>query len=378
MVTYCTLSKIAKKKYLLGIYLAIGLGAGCAVIFAILSWYFCCCRPSRQCSGNSRKRHQVNYSMYDEPSPVDTAVNTANTTTFYVRNSDCDLGPLVPYRLSSKELETWHVLGNGSHGEVYLGEYRHDTVAIKQLYENQVNSEEVQHFVDEIVTMTRFDHPRIVSLIGVTWNAPPLSLQLKCVMEYMDQGNLQDFCTNSNDKSFTYRYKLTVTYQIATALAYIHAIPIIHRDLKSKNILLDGRKGAKLTDFATAKAVYDATTMTKGIGTFRWMAPEVLNEDRYSAAADIYSLGVIMTEMSSYSRPYSEQVDSHGKPISEVKIMQQVISGSLRPTFPDTVPQWWKQWSESCMAADPKERPTAQALADMIASFTKEHAEIMI
>ncbi|OQR94009.1 protein kinase [Achlya hypogyna] len=355
-----------------GIYMAIGIGVGCAVVVIVLSWYFYCHRPAKHSPASFSTHGEREYSKYKEEPDA-----TSTLPTYYARSTECDLGPLLPYRVAAKEIELWHVLASGAHGEVHLGEYKRETVAIKKLYDGQSTDDDIRRFVDEIVTMTRFDHPRIVSLIGVVWYSPPAPLRLQCVMEYMDQGNLLDYCTNSNDSSFPYTFKATVALHIAKALAYIHAIPIVHRDLKSKNILLDGRKGAKITDFASAKAMLDnVATMTQGIGTFRWLAPEVLLESRCSAAADIYSLGVIMTEMSAYRRPYSELVDEKGKPLSEVKIMQQISKGSLRPTCSATAPTWWKDWSAQCMAADAKDRPTATLLVNVIESFTSAPSQV--
>ncbi|KDO17217.1 TKL protein kinase [Saprolegnia parasitica CBS 223.65] len=353
-----------------GIYMAIGIGVGCAVVLLVLSWYFCCHRPSKQQSTNALLTARDDYSMYKEASlPACDATDTMPST-LYVRTSECDLGPLLPFRLPAKDVECWHVLASGSHGEVYLGEYRHSTVAIKQLYDGQASAADVQRFADEIVTMSRFDHPRIVSLVGVVWDAPPAALRLRCVMEYMDQGNLQDYCSNSNDASFPYRLKARVALQIANALAYIHAIPIVHRDLKSKNVLVDGKKGAKITDFASAKAMREnASTMTQGIGTFRWLAPEVLMESRYSAPADVYSLGVLLAEMSMYKRPYSDLVDDHGKPLSEVKILQQITSSGLRPSLARNAPTWYTEWATACMATEPSDRPTAADVAKHIQAF---------
>ncbi|KDO22801.1 hypothetical protein SPRG_11559 [Saprolegnia parasitica CBS 223.65] len=100
----------------------------------------------------------------------------------------------------------------------------------------------------------------------------------------------------------------------------------------------------------------NASTMTQGIGTFRWLAPEVLMESRYSAPADVYSLGVLLAEMSMYKRP-------------EVKILQQITSSGLRPSLARNAPTWYTEWATACMATEPSDRPTAADVAKHIQAF---------
>uniref|UniRef100_H3G6I1 Protein kinase domain-containing protein n=1 Tax=Phytophthora ramorum TaxID=164328 RepID=H3G6I1_PHYRM len=89
------------------------------------------------------------------------------------------------------------------------------------------------------------------------------------------------------------------------ALTYLHscAPPVIHRDLKSSNILLNQAMDAKVTDFGISRERIDAT-MTAGVGTSLWMAPEVMLGERYDDKADMFSFGVVLSELDQHTTPY--------------------------------------------------------------------------
>ncbi|KAH9051499.1 serine/threonine protein kinase, partial [Aphanomyces euteiches] len=133
----------------------------------------------------------------------------------------------------------------------------------------------------------------IVKLLGASWTRPT---DLKCVMELMDGGDLKDTWTNTRRTNFPWRKKYQHIHSIAEALVYLHSMNIIHRDLKSRNVLLDSTKGTKLTDFGISKEDIQAT-MTMGVGTFRWMAPEVLQDSGFQLTL---SLGMLLSEFDTH------------------------------------------------------------------------------
>jgi len=144
------------------------------------------------------------------------------------------------------------------------------------------------------------------------------------------------------------------------SMIYMHSLnpKIIHRGLKSANVLLDEDMQAKITDFGVSRETNDAT-MTAGIGTYRWMAPEVLMGKYYSESADIFSLGAILSELDTHNIPYEGLVNSNGNPLIDTAILAQVMNGKLLPSFTDTCPQAIVDLATACFAFNSEERPRA-------------------
>ncbi|KAF0682620.1 Aste57867_25257 [Aphanomyces stellatus] len=205
--------------------------------------------------------------------------------------------------------------------------------------------------------MGQLRSPFIVKLEGAAWTHPT---NLQAVMEYMDMGDLRAYLAKSTAEIFSWKAKLACARSITEGLFYLHSQNLIHRDLKSRNILLDSVKGTKLADFGSSKEVVYGDTMTAAVGTFRWMAPEMLLFQRYSNAVDIFSFGVVLSELDTHALPYSDAekvVD--GRELSDEAMARLVIHEGLRPSFRKDCPDWFQTLALQCMAANPDDRPSA-------------------
>ncbi|EQC27652.1 TKL protein kinase [Saprolegnia diclina VS20] len=230
-------------------------------------------------------------------------------------------------------------LAAGAFGEVWRGTYNEGPVAIKRNKNKDPVS--VQHFIAEISLMAKMESPYIVKLVGASWTRP---IDIEAVVEYMDLGDLRTYLATHMATQFPWSDKALCVQSIVFGLVYLHTFdpPIIHRDLKSKNILLDAVKGTKFTDFGISREI-DESSMTNGIGTYQWMAPEVISGTRYSAAADVYSFGVVLAELSTHQVPYSDAVHPEtGRALTQQSILSKVTTGELQPTFDATTPMYVK------------------------------------
>ncbi|EGZ26963.1 hypothetical protein PHYSODRAFT_469689 [Phytophthora sojae] len=250
-------------------------------------------------------------------------------------------------RISRRDVHTHHLLSRGAFGEVYSGVYNDKRVAVKMLTpETRSLMPHVNNFLAEAKLTASMDHPRIVHFIGVAWDS------------------LSDLCVMRKHPVGIDREKATIALHVCHALTYLHSLspPVIHRDLKSRNILLNSAMGAKLTDFGISRERLDST-LTTGVGTLLWMAPEVMLGEWYDDKADIFSFGVVLSELDLHTLPYGQAKDhnrdSKGRRLPDTILLQQVAMGHLTVEFSDAAPKAIVELGKECVSVDPSLRPTA-------------------
>ncbi|TMW69455.1 hypothetical protein Poli38472_001611 [Pythium oligandrum] len=273
---------------------------------------------------------------------------------------------LLACQVRFEDIEDVRLLGTGGHAVVWLVLYRQTRyLASKRLIKDQITRQKTQEFVTEAKLLARLEHPSIVQFIGVAWT---IETDLQVLSEYMPNGDLRDYLQkNKSSKQWT-DHKVRMALDIVEALVYLHSFfpPLVHRDLKSRNVLLDENMKAKLSDFGVSRFQSENATMTGGVGTSKWLAPEVITgESDYDQSCDIYSFGVVLAELDTHDLPYAE-LD-----LAEVAILQMVASGSIRPRFLETCPAEIRDVATRCLAADPKQRPNAMEIAYILRMYEK-------
>ncbi|KAE9001054.1 hypothetical protein PR001_g18627 [Phytophthora rubi] len=266
-------------------------------------------------------------------------------------------GNRIPYDNLIFESE----LSRGASGVVWLCQYGGQQVAAKKLLLTRgVKADDVQAFAGEIELTASLVHPYIVKFVGVAWNN---LANLSLVLEYVPNGNLMSYLDKNIRILSWARHKIHIAIAIAEALEYLHSRTpgVIHRDLKSSNILLTKHLEPKLTDFGVSRGVVDST-MTSGVGTPYWTAPEVLEGDRYTEKSDIYSFGVVLSELDTGRIPYFDAVMEDGSKARPFYILQKAMSDEIRPSFSRDCPPRIQRIGAACLSVDPRKRPTAREL----------------
>ncbi|ETV70700.1 TKL protein kinase [Aphanomyces astaci] len=283
-----------------------------------------------------------------------------HSSTLAFQSTGLDMCEIDMYRLPTSDVHLVKPLAQGAFGEVWVGDYQGSQIAIKRLLPTKSTLPDVQRFIWEIKLLSKIECPYVVHFIGVAWNTPG---DMMLLTEFMNGGDLRQVL-ELTPTSFQWVHKLRCALSVAEGLVYLHLMDpkVIHRDLKSRNVLLDSDFNTKLTDFGIARETDDAT-MTAGIGTFRWMAPEVLLDGHYTEKADIFSFGVILSELSTNIVPYSDLRNDKGNAYTDTAIMAKVMMGELIPTFASDCPRWYLDVATPCLALDPLERPTAMKTA---------------
>uniref|UniRef100_M4C2E7 Protein kinase domain-containing protein n=1 Tax=Hyaloperonospora arabidopsidis (strain Emoy2) TaxID=559515 RepID=M4C2E7_HYAAE len=273
---------------------------------------------------------------------------------------------IAAIRIPFEKVTSTKLISYGGHGQVYLGTYCGDQVAVKRLLpDKRKELHEVNTFLAEIKMMASVEHPRIVRLIGAAWDS---LTDLCAVSEFMHGGDLHSLLKRFEEfekrpHGFDYD-KARIALQVAHALVYLHSlVPIVlHRNLKSMNILLSAKLEAKITDFGMSRQ-WNVDTMTAGVATALWMAPEVVMGERYDTSADIFSFGVVLSELDSHLLPYRETWSENGQQLSNIAILTMITLGQQRRIkFSPNVPSELVSLGHACVDLDPTRRPSASEL----------------
>ncbi|POM71220.1 Protein kinase [Phytophthora palmivora] len=212
-------------------------------------------------------------------------------------------------RIAFDELTFLRMLSKGAYGEVWLGQLETRHVAIKRLLPEKCQfTASLEQFAGEIQLMCTLQH------------------------QYMEAGDLDDVLKKNREKFSWQREKISIAMDIAEGLVYLHCLRpvVVHRDLKSKNVLLNRKFHAKLSDFGVSRKTHVNETMTSGVGTLLWTAPEIIEGKKYSEKADIYSLGVVLSEMDTCEAPFADVTSDKGERLPGMQIAQLVRLGKIR------------------------------------------------
>ncbi|XP_059449968.1 probable serine/threonine-protein kinase SIS8 isoform X2 [Corylus avellana] len=213
--------------------------------------------------------------------------------------------PLLPFEAWSidfSELTVRTRVGIGFFGEVFQGIWNGTEVAIKVFLEQDLTAENMEDFCNEISILSRLRHPNVILFLGACTKPPRLSM----VTEYMEMGSLYYLIHLSGQKKkLSWRRKLKMLRDICRGLMCIHRMKIVHRDIKSANCLVNKHWTVKICDFGLSRIMTESPMRdSSSAGTPEWMAPELIRNEPFTEKCDVFSLGVVMWELCTLSRPW--------------------------------------------------------------------------
>ncbi|RIA96769.1 kinase-like domain-containing protein [Glomus cerebriforme] len=236
--------------------------------------------------------------------------------------------------------------GTKVHKKIRMGE----EVAIKEKILGSDEKQLVNDIFSQVVILKKLkESQHILQFYGIAQDATAMYM----VTEWCEYGNLQEYYQGYGPLDWHRKTQLAV--DIARGLTFLHAVAILHHDIRSENILITIHNQAKLANFTLSRGFNDPTkNMMPTIDTVRWMAPEKLKDHRknpYTAKCEIYSFGMLLWEIAEEKLPFNNEKDI-------LEIRNLVVQQKIRPSFSNNnVPAEWVKISYQALQDSPAARP---------------------
>ncbi|KAI5071494.1 hypothetical protein GOP47_0013745 [Adiantum capillus-veneris] len=270
--------------------------------------------------------------------------------------SDKVLEDVAEWEIPWEELVVGERIGLGSYGEVYHGVWHGTEVAVKKFLDQDISGDALKEFRREVQLMKRMRHPNVVLFMGAVMRAPNLSI----VTEILPRGSLYRLIHRSNNQ-LDERRRMRMALDVARGMNYLHnSTPVIvHRDLKSSNLLVDKNWVVKVCDFGLSRKKHSTFLSSKSTaGTPEWMAPEVLRNEPSNEKCDVYSFGVILWELATLQQPWAGM--NPMQVVGAVGFQQRTLD------IPDNMDPAIVRIIQQCWQSDPAARPS---FADIMAAL---------
>ena len=273
--------------------------------------------------------------------------------------------PITNWIIKSNTIKILRKIGEGNSSDIFLGIYRGIEIAEKRLHLNKEKN--ITEFKREVSSFISLNHPYLLIFFGVIAEPKHLSI----ITEYCPGGNLHELLYKKKHIYLSWKIRKEFLLQIAIGMNYLHTNnpPILHRDLKSLNILLtnDIKKSNDITDIKIADLGLSVVNEKKNlsnerVGTCHWMAPEVINCQRYTTKSDVYSFGIIIWEVCTREMPY-DNINNRETILYRVSVNRE------RPNIkrmPNDTPEKLKELMEQCLEHEPNKRPSFENIIKII------------
>ncbi|MCO5582792.1 hypothetical protein L7F22_036691 [Adiantum nelumboides] len=262
--------------------------------------------------------------------------------------SDRILDDVAECEILWEELVIGERIGLGSYGEVYRGDWHGTEVAVKKFLDQDISGDALVEFGSEVRLMKRMRHPNVVLFMGAVMRPPNMSI----VTEFLPRGSLYRLIHRSNSQ-IDERRRMRMALDVARGMNYLHnSVPmIVHRDLKSPNLLVDKNWVVKVCDFGLSRMKHNTFLSSKSTaGTPEWMAPEVLRNEPSNEKSDVYSFGVILWELATMQQPWAS--------MNPMQVVGAVGFQHRTLDIPNSVDPIVVKIIRQCWQSDPTLRPS--------------------
>ncbi|GMH02400.1 hypothetical protein Nepgr_004239 [Nepenthes gracilis] len=286
------------------------------------------------------------------------------------------------WEIDLSKLDIRCVIAHGTYGTVYKGVYDGQDVAVKILdwgEDGMATAAETAalraSFRQEVAVWHKLDHQNITKFIGASMGTSNLKVPSRgtsndinnsfpsraccVVVEYLPSGTLKNYLIRNRRKKLPLKIVVQLALDISRGLSYLHSKKIVHRDVKTENLLLSSQRMLKIADFGVARVeAQNPRDMTGETGTLGYMAPEVLDGKPYNRKCDVYSFGICLWEIYCCDMPYPD--------LSFADISSAVVQQNLRPEIPRCCPSSLASIMRKCWHSSPDRRPEMDEVVQLL------------
>ncbi|XP_039025508.1 serine/threonine/tyrosine-protein kinase HT1-like [Hibiscus syriacus] len=256
---------------------------------------------------------------------------------------------------------------SGRHSRIYRGIYKQRDVAIKIISqpeedENLANFLENQ-FISEVALLFHLRHPNIITFVAACKKPPVFCI----ITEYLAGGSLRKYLHHQEPYSVPLDLALKLALDIARGMQYLHSQGILHRDLKSENLLLGEDMCVKVADFGISCLESQCGSAKGFTGTYRWMAPEMIKEKHHTKKVDVYSFGIVLWELLTALTPFDNMTPEQAA--------FAVCQKNARPPLPSSCPLAFCHLINRCWSSNPDKRPQFDEIVLILERYTESLEE---
>ncbi|CAI8597668.1 unnamed protein product [Vicia faba] len=252
---------------------------------------------------------------------------------------------------------------SGRHSRIYRGVYKQMDVAIKLVSQPEEDEDLAafleKQFTSEVGLLLRLRHPNILTFIAACKKPPVFCI----ITEYLAGGSLRKYLHQQEPHSVPHELVLKLALDIARGMEYLHSEGILHRDLKSENLLLDEDMCVKVADFGISCLESQCGSAKGFTGTYRWMAPEMIKEKHHTKKVDVYSFGIVLWELLTGLTPFDNMTPEQAAFAVSYK--------NARPPLPSECPWAFSNLINRCWSSNPKKRPHFVEIVSILERFAK-------
>ncbi|XP_027338479.1 serine/threonine-protein kinase HT1-like [Abrus precatorius] len=252
---------------------------------------------------------------------------------------------------------------SGRHSRIYRGVYKQKDVAIKLVSQPEEDEDLAafleKQFTSEVSLLLHLRHPNIITFIAACKKPPVFCI----ITEYLAGGSLGKFLHHNRPRLLPLKLVLKLALDIARGMQYLHTQGILHRDLKSENLLLGEDMCVKVADFGISCLESQCGSAKGFTGTYRWMAPEMIKEKQHTKKVDVYSFGIVLWELLTGRTPFDN--------MTAEQAAFAVSHKNARPPMPAECPWAFRDLINRCWSSNPDKRPHFDEIVSILEYYSE-------
>ncbi|TYI34683.1 hypothetical protein ES332_A03G025600v1 [Gossypium tomentosum] len=271
---------------------------------------------------------------------------------------------MVDCEIRWEDLHLGEEVGQGSYAVVYRGIWNGSDVAVKVYFAGEYKESTLLDYKKEIDIMRKLRHPNVLLFMGAVYSQERLAI----VTEFLPRGSLFK-ALHKNNQALDVKRRMRMALDVARGMNYLHHRnpPIVHRDLKSSNLLVDRNWNVKVGDFGLSRWKNGTFLTTKsGRGTPQWMAPEVLRNEPSNEKSDVFSFGVILWELMTVSSPWNN--------LNSLQVVGVVGFMDRRLELPEGLDPQIESIISDCWQSNPENRPSFEDIINRMTGIVQKSA----